>query len=113
MGQLLKLPALFQHYYSHHDDPTDDDHDISFMGFLEKHYTENGGDQGTSKKEHENLPFKSLDCHAMSLVVMEAPCALFATQLFYAFSDTSKNSMLRQHYSSTHLNNIWQPPRLV
>src|SRR6476661_2593630 len=60
LGQLVKLPILVQHYFSHNQK-----NPVSFFNYLQEHYT-NHGDDGDNKEDMQ-LPFK-LAVPAPSLV---------------------------------------------
>jgi hypothetical protein len=51
LGQLVKLPILVQHYFSHNQK-----NPVSFFNYLQEHYT-NHGDDGDNKEDMQ-LPFK-------------------------------------------------------
>ncbi|MCU7551828.1 hypothetical protein OCK74_22100 [Chitinophagaceae bacterium LB-8] len=53
LGQLLKLPFLFEHYSKHHQQ----NNALSFIGFLKDHYSRSHQDQ--DQKEDSKLPFLS------------------------------------------------------
>jgi hypothetical protein len=53
MGQLLKLPFLFEHFNKHHQL----DNTLSFVDFLKDHYSK--GHQDQDQEEDSKLPFIS------------------------------------------------------
>jgi len=111
-GQLLKLPALVQHYQLHTSSTADHDHDHGFLDFIKDHYY-NAYAQGIPSHEHKKLPFKYIDCAGASLVVI---LPLYSSPLIDALNiqiDKHKIPFSQKDYSSTCPGNIWQPPRFV
>ena len=108
-GQLLKLPALIQHFHLHEKDNTDTGHHMDFFDFIKKHYNDSTTDK--PGHDHKDLPFKgSNSCCLNSQIVLpqynhllnnipsvHTPVNLVARNQFY--------------YSSAFLVTIWQPPR--
>lgn len=112
IGQLLKLPTLIHHYLEHHNDKNDDDHDISFIDFLKKHYNENDNHSDNVKHDHQNLPFKNIDCHAVNTVIALVQQTTFNLHTTYSISSKNIASYTEQHYTSKSFGSIWQPPKL-
>ncbi|HSC53287.1 MAG TPA: hypothetical protein VLC98_06705 [Phnomibacter sp.] len=112
-GQLLKLPALVQHYFIHHDAPTNHNHHhhISFWDFLKEHYGQNNAATANTKHGHENLPFKGIDTHAISTIVLIPQFEEFSAMVPVTALSAKKIPCIPQPCSSTHLSSIWQPPR--
>ena len=111
VGQLLKLPTLIHHYLEHHDDENEEEHDLSFLDFLKIHYFEDNH-ADNAEHDHNNLPFKTLDCPSVNIVFVSAQPHIFV--LYTASILSSKNVAVYalKHYSSTSFGNIWQPPKL-
>ncbi len=112
IGQLLKLPTLIHHYLEHHHDKNDEDHDISFLDFLKKHYNENENHSDNAKHDHQNLPFKTIDCHAVNTVIALMQHNVFIPHTTFISSSKNDASYMEQHYTSKSFGNIWQPPKL-
>jgi hypothetical protein len=112
IGQLLRLPALIHHYLEHHDDTSDDDHDISFIDFFKKHYNENNNHSGNAKHDHQNLPFKTTDCHAVNTVIALLQQTVFTLQTTSIIFAKNIASYTEQQYTSKSFSSIWQPPKL-
>ena len=55
LGQLVKLPNLFEHYKAHKSKVTSDT--ISFLDYINLHYSKNV----ENNQDHQDLPFKSID----------------------------------------------------
>jgi hypothetical protein len=110
-GELLKLPALIQHYHLHEADTSDKDHDMSFLDFVKKHYSDINTKSDNPKHQHKNLPFKNVDCHATNNgVVLPQYCSCQAPALTFALQ-VKRVTYTQQNYSSASLGSIWQPPR--
>jgi hypothetical protein len=112
IGQLLKLPTLIHHYLEHHDDTNDDDHDISFIDFLKKHYNENDNHSDNAKHNHQNLPFKTIDCHAVNTVIAFTQQTVSTLQATSIISSKNVAFYTEQHYTSKSFGSIWQPPKI-
>ncbi len=111
IGQLLKLPTLIHHYVEHRADKSDEDHDISFLDFLQKHYTENDNHSDNAKHDHQNLPFKTCDCHSLHTVIALVQQNIFTVHTAFIASSKDLAFHTEQHYTSKSFGNIWQPPR--
>jgi hypothetical protein len=112
IGQLLKLPTLIHHYLEHHDDKNDDDHDISFIDFLKKHYNENDNHSDNAKHDHQNLPFKTTDCNSLNIVIALVQQTVFSLRTTTIISSKNVIYYTEQHYTSKSFGSIWQPPKL-
>jgi hypothetical protein len=110
LHQLLNLPMLIHHYFSHHQD----EHDKSFAHFLSDHYSSNPEHTEDDKHEHEhdNLPFKTNHCATMhSVTAFNHPhnFSLSEPNIVSEKVEVIYNVLI---YSSSALTNIWQPPKL-
>jgi flagellar hook-basal body complex protein FliE len=112
IGQLLKLPTLIHHYFEHHNDKDEDDHDISFIDFLKKHYNENDNHPSNTKHDHQNLPFKTTDCNSINSVIALVQQTVFTLHTTSIISEKNIAAYTEQHYTSKSFGSIWQPPRL-
>lgn len=112
IGQLLKLPTLIHHYLEHHDDKNDDEYGINFTDFLKKHYNENDHQSDNAKHDHQNLPFKTMDCHSLNTVIALVQQNIFALHNNAVISSKNVAGYTEQHYTSGSFGSIWQPPRL-
>ena len=112
IGQLLKLPTLIHHYLEHHEDKNDDEYGISFIAFLKNHYNENENHSDNSKHDHQNLPFKTMDCHSLSTVIALVQQTVFTLHTTSIISAKNVASYTEQHYTSKSFGSIWQPPKL-
>jgi len=108
-GQLLKLPALIQHYQLHISAKEEHDHD--FLDFIKDHYS-NAYAQGVPSHDHQNLPFKYNDCAGASLVLILPLYNSPVIDVLNIQIDKHKIPLSQKDYSSTSPDNIWQPPRL-
>jgi len=110
-GQLLKLPALIQHYQLHISSNEDHDHDNDFLDFIKDHYN-SAYAQGVPSHDHHSLPFKYNDCAGASLVLILPLYSSPVIDVLNIQIDKHKIPLSQKDYSSTCSGNIWQPPRL-
>lgn len=103
--QLVKIPVLFSHYNEH----LSQDQSMSFIGFLKLHYQSDNLEHDQNQ-DHQNLPFKSHECHNMTQVL--------TFEVFHpvieviASSSLSHMSIYNQdEYLSENVGSIWQPPQ--
>lgn len=105
LGQLMKLPVLVQHYQEH----TAMYKGMSFISFLKLHYF-NGDPKDADYHRDMQLPFKSAESHINISVFIPFIQSFELNKTFYSI----KQSFIPQNndfYSSSHLDNIWQPPK--
>ena len=109
LHQLLKLPALIEHYFEH----TAEDKDLSFWAFLHIHYA-HGIVVDDDYEKDMKLPFKSTnDCAAISVSTPppSSPYTPIPQPVVVAESKKvfikSKDLFLKSSYLSC----IWQPPK--
>lgn len=109
LGQLFRLPVLIHHYLEH----LELNEDESLASFLKAHYEKDINHPDDIHGDHKRLPFKALDCH-----IIQVPVILSQTDFDFLLV-TEKNEIqdkkiyiIDEHYSFSHLKNIWQPPRL-
>ncbi len=112
IGQLLKLSTLIHHYLEHHEDKNDDEYGISFINFLKNHYNENNHHSDNAKHDHQNLPFKTTDCHAVNTVIALVQQTFFTLHTTTIISAKNVAAYTEQYYTSKSFGSIWQPPRL-
>lgn len=105
VGQLLRVPELFSHYFQHHRQ----DSSISFFDFICMHY---GGDDGTdADNEYDGkLPCHNLKSNTISLVFSPMLSEPVAGKQ-WAISRTGYNSSIPARVSSEHVLLPLQPPR--
>lgn len=106
-GQLYKLPVLIHHYLEH----VDWDNNSSFIDFLSKHYVAEIKHPDDKHHDHQKLPFKSIGCHTIHVVATVSQPHSSFSQIILLGVELKKSIRNQQHYSSAHLNSIWQPPR--
>jgi hypothetical protein len=109
IGQLCKLPLLFEHFQEHQLE----NKNLSFISFLKMHYF-NGDPKDADYDKDMKLPFKTVDFNssACACVVFENPTFKLdnprITKLVVKNLSKSKS-----WHSNSCLNAIWQPPRFV
>jgi hypothetical protein len=100
--ELAKIPTLIRHYIKH---KVDVGGNLDFQTFLEDHYKE----KNECNKDHENLPFIK---HSIPCLVYVIP--YFSIQFLADFNYLNPTSFPEPSlFISTHILNIWQPPRLA
>lgn len=108
-GQLLKLPVLIHHYLEH----VELDENESLTNFLKVHYEREINHPDDIHGDHENLPFKTTDCHTAQIpvILQSLRIEILPVTEKTAIQD-KKIYSIEEHYYFSHLRNIWQPPRL-
>jgi hypothetical protein len=109
LRELLKLPLLIQHYIEHKAE----NNNITFLGFLDMHYA-HGDVKDADYDKDMKLPFKTITLNTVALVYCYQPNSTFSCikQIFTTLSK-QKFPTTSVHFSSSHLDAIWQPPRSV
>ena len=105
-SELLKLPALVQHYFQHYEL----NKQISIGEFIQMHYLEDKGPDSDYQQDMQ-LPFKSMEAMLHSHIVV-APFSLpefkfkpVAIKVEKLFMPASLPILFQS------LSNIWQPPK--
>lgn len=105
MHQLLKLPVLVEHFIEHKSLSGT----LTFFDFLELHYT---SETNHDTHDHE-LPFKDFD-HCVTVQTMVIPSVkIELTEELIPNTKVAYTTFYKQSIPSSHLSEIWQPPRLV
>ncbi|MBP6431535.1 MAG: hypothetical protein KA319_07200 [Ferruginibacter sp.] len=99
---------LVQHYIEHKTE----NRDLSFIGFLEIHYTD-GSPKDADYDKDMKLPFKSMDNSNMSSISsLCTPVHYFKhNPVIYFNNNKQQFSDYSFTYSSAFLSSIWQPPK--
>lgn len=105
-GQLLRLPTLVHHYFEHLEWDN-----MTLFEFLSEHYAVKINHPDDKHHDHENLPFKTADCHASQVVTLVLQPTFTISQIIPETIELNKSIPKQQHYSNSFLNRIWQPPR--
>ncbi len=107
MHEVFKFPLLLHHFFEHRED----DKSISFIDFIQMHYSE--GSHQKQNHHHEKLPFKS-HCTQLNYSIADV---IFNADIAIQFelSPGLKTPAIYQepYYGLTGLDNIWQPPKTV
>lgn len=105
-GQLLRLPALIDHYVEHANLGEE-----SVFEFLCKHYSQSIDHTHGANQQHEKLPFKTEGVHTIHFVTL-APQSIFTIpHLIPELVEIPKAVYKQQQYLNASLDSIWQPPR--
>ena len=107
LHQLLKLPAVFEHFAEHRQK----NKTMSFLQFLDMHYM-HGSPKDKDYREDMKLPFKTAD----NCVSMVSPVVI--PRLIYALENHAIHIPEKEmHISkdefipSSCLSRVWQPPK--
>lgn len=110
IGQLLKLPNLIKHFLEHHDhDDNDNDHAISFIDFIIIHY--NNNQQRNDKDNHQDLPFKTINSSANTVLAFQSPIVFSFCEPATIFINSTV-PFRKEFYTSDVFACIWLPPKL-
>lgn len=105
--QLLKIPALVEHYVEHHqEDPS-----LSLLGFLKMHYPGKFLVDDDYSKDQQ-LPFRSSDCSVTTAFFVVLPSI---GQVDHPVYPEPRQEFLPQKenaYSFLNSRDIFQPPRI-
>jgi len=100
LGQLVKLPNLFEHYKKVTSDT------ISFLDYINLHYSKNV----ENNQDHQDLPFKSLDNSISVLFVF--PLMTFQLQIVNTIIALKKKFFYNKSFTSNLIISIWLPPKI-
>lgn len=110
LGEVIKLPILFQHYFEHKSLTAQ----LSFDQFLIDHY--NSIPHTDNDEERDNqLPFKTLDQNGTSLLNMMVPISS-NHQLKSVINLISIDhfSLYKENFNhSSFSDKVWQPPKYL
>lgn len=109
LGEILKLPILIHHYFEHAQENKRE----TIFSFIAQHYKGNFNHhhQG-NHNDHEKLPFKTLNSHAIQVVSMMPHPFITISQIIFKSPDLKIPGDFQQHYANAYLSTIWQPPRI-
>lgn len=104
LGQLLKIPFLFEHYSKYHQQ----NHALSLIGFLKDHYSKDHQDH--DQNEDSKLPFLSSIPQPSIIAIVPStalPQKLFKSVFFkhYLLND--------EHHLPQLSNSIFHPPQAI
>lgn len=104
--EVFKLPTLIHHCIEHMESDN-----YSLFEFLATHYTNKINHPDDKHRDHENLPFKTLNYQIIQIVTT-LPHTSFNNFMVFAQKSAPKNIFYQsKNYSKNFLNSIWQPPR--
>jgi hypothetical protein len=108
MGQVLRLPTLIHHFQEHQQE----DPESTFFDFLAIHYSPEINHPDDEHKDHENLPFKTVDFSVLQVIkIIHHSAESF--ELLQPEVEGIKLAFSPFNFYSVYLSNIWQPPRCV
>lgn len=105
-GQLLRLPTLVHHYLEHveWDNST-------LLEFISEHYAKTINHPDDKHHDHENLPFKTADCHTSQVITIVPQSHFSLSQIVFETVGVKIYVRNQQDDTNSYLNSIWQPPR--
>lgn len=104
LGQLVKLPNLVEHYKAHKNELSSNS--ISFFDYVKLHYAKNVD----NNKDHQNLPFKTLDNSISVLFVF--PFMTFQIPIVNSIIAIKKKFFYNKSFTSNLIISIWLPPKI-
>ncbi len=108
LHQLLKMPAFIMHYFEHQSE----DQDLSFLAYINLHYTQNVKETHHSKEHnHDSLPFKTHNCSTAHLTTGFVSVPFFQLQQPTTFQIAIASFFQNTDYVFDIGNAIWQPPK--
>nr|WP_315171879.1 hypothetical protein [uncultured Flavobacterium sp.] len=113
IGQLFKIPNLYQHYLEHQNH--NQEQAFSFIDFTISHYNNlNKHTDTDGHDKHENLPFKSQTINLDTVVLaFEEPQSIFSLKNPIRVVVNQSLPIYKEWYISNVFSSIWQPPKLV
>ena len=103
----IKIPVIFQHYAEHKNQ----NNSIGFFEFLKLHYL-NANPNDADKERDRQLPFKSINECAISIVTITVPHFMFNFSPPKFILNISKYFPKDDDFiSSSFLRSVFQPPR--
>jgi hypothetical protein len=106
LHQLLKLPFLIQHYVHHRDE----DSRLSFIAFLQIHYTEKHHPNDNDDRQDNELPFKSIG----NITHIDIPVIEKRMTADINFSLWEKPTIYYQEGVPSHKSfSVFHPPRIM
>jgi len=107
LHQLLKMPVLIEHFMEHREE----NKNITLMQFLHIHY--GMGDVKDSDYDKDmKLPFKTHDNCVTTFSNIYLPSAKVSIEKPIQFLQKKPFIKRDQFLLTSHLSNIWQPPRI-
>lgn len=106
IGELFKIPNLIEHYKDHKLEASNTS--SSFINFIKEHYSKNSKN---NPKEHENLPFKTLDNSINSLFIFTISNFLLVVKKVTFVPN--KVFFYKKSFKSNLFTSIWLPPKIV
>jgi len=108
-GQLLKLPALIQHFHLHENENKETGHDMDFLDFVKMHYYDSNSEN--PGHDHQNLPFKNISCCCLNNQIVLPQCNHWLHDIPSVSAPVNLVARNQFYSSSAFLATIWQPPR--
>ena len=105
--QLFKLPVIFEHYREHKKE----DHKISMLHFLAKHYL-HGSPKDKDYNKDMQLPFKSSGYIISAVSAEYVPLCVQQDLPEPVVTGSQKPFIPKSRFIlAAYLSNIWQPPK--
>lgn len=109
--ELARLPMLFVHYQEH----LAEDEELSFAGYLTKHYADDGHEE-SDHKDHSSLPFHHhhhgvVVDHCVTKVITSGPIAAVSFPMTVA--DREQPLPISGSLLHGHVGDLLRPPRMM
>jgi len=103
--ELAKIPDLVAHFQEHKDK----DNNLSFLTFIQKHYSSNH----KNEEDHSKLPLlKHCSCLFYAVLQAEYPKIELPSPVIVCFSEAVLNSKIPSWNGSDYRLNLLKPPRI-
>lgn len=107
--ELLKIPALMEHFYDHKDE----NQSMSLWSFLCLHYG-HGEVNDKDRDEDMKLPYKSVDCNnGLTHLTLLPEIHFEINRPKYQPKDKSETDFYLSRIYSSEQESIWQPPKIA
>ena len=116
LSQLLKLPALVNHFIEHQDE----NKDLTLWEFMDIHYA-HGIVKDADYEKDMKLPFKTMENFSIQISIAVPPSFIVSSFYLTSFVISNKNIytylkkdthiLSNDSLTAVHLSSIWQPPR--
>ncbi len=107
LSQLLKLPALVNHFIEHQDE----NKDLTLWEFMDIHYA-HGIVKDADYEKDMKLPFKTMENFSIQLSIAVPPSFIvISNKNIYTYLKKDTHILSNDSLTAVHLSSIWQPPR--
>ncbi len=104
--QFLRLAELSQHYRLHIEESASNGREVSFLRFLQMHYTNTQAHESNEEHDHHNLPFHQINSSFDQII----PLSWTMTELTPPGKEKSAPVSFCSFYLQDFPNSIFHPP---